>query len=335
MSPEFPQQREAFEKPAQRQRVIHRRAFVMPAVFQHLFIQFTPQYFFTLRQPLPTLRVIGKKQAADHQRLRVFEQVICQQVLFRVLAQKIQLLVNARAPLAQKNTILRQPVFEQRVCVNPVHDAQRSRIGTPPVTAPDDRLPDPAFNQFLAPLPPAHITAIPARPRRRDEIPEVMKLIIPQMTFIAPVPVRLRNAERAIEQSEFIFQQPGQHLVIAFQRSLVMKKGRFKELTNRFRHLRCRFRRAIFNRLPARSERRQNCISTELRNPDNPIKDLLPAQVWQCAEDQLEIQRPAFRSSARRQRLRSQAIRLCKKIRDIAAEKSRTNHGISEVAPFL
>src|SRR5262249_43325664 len=165
-----------------RLRVVHRRAFVMPAIFQDLLFKLAPQQSLAFCQPFPLV----EKQSPQRQRFHIFEQMVGEQMKLDVAAQKIELPVNARQPAVEEPPVAAN-VCDERISVNPVHDAQRGRVSVPTVTASDARLADPTLDQRLTTPPCPFVASLGQGPRARDSVVEVVKLIIPQMAFITPV----------------------------------------------------------------------------------------------------------------------------------------------------
>src|SRR5262249_28781348 len=132
-------------------------------------------------QPSPPI----EKQAAEGQRFDIFEQMVGEQVKFKMAIQKIKLPVDARQPAVEEPLVF-AIAGDERVSENPVHDAQRKGVSVPTVAAAHARLLDPAFNQRLATPPRLPVPSLNQGPSARNSEVEVVKMIVPQMTFITP-----------------------------------------------------------------------------------------------------------------------------------------------------
>src|SRR5215813_5208310 len=142
--------------------------------------------------------------------------------------QKIELLVDARQPAVEEPPVI-AIAGDERISVNPVHDAQRKRVSVPTVAAAHARLLDPAFNQRLAIPPRFPVPTLNQGSSARNGEVEVVKMIVPQMTFITPIPVNSVDPQGPVEKRKPVLGQPDQPLIVFFQLRVQMDEQFFKD----------------------------------------------------------------------------------------------------------
>src|SRR5262249_35936470 len=125
--------------------------------------------------------------------------MVGEQVKFKMAIQKIELPVDARRPAVEEPLVI-AIAGDERVSVNPVHDAQGKGVSAPTVAAAHARLLDPALNQRLATPPRLPVPSLNQGPSARNSEVEVVKMIVPQMTFITPIPVNPVEGQRPVEK---------------------------------------------------------------------------------------------------------------------------------------
>src|SRR5215510_1017938 len=114
--------------------------------------------------------------------------MVGEQVKFKMAIQKIELPVDARRPAVEEPLVI-AIAGDERVSVNPVHDAQRKGVSVPTVAAAHAGLFDPAFDQRLAAQPRFPVTSLDQSPGGRDNVIEVVQVIVPEVALVTPVPV--------------------------------------------------------------------------------------------------------------------------------------------------
>src|SRR5262245_45557206 len=158
--------------------------------------------------------------------------MVGEQVKLKMAIQKIELPVDARQPAVEEALVI-AIAGDERVSVNPVHDAQRKWVSVPTVAASHPRLLDPALDQRLATTPRLPVASLKEGPRARDGEVEVVKMIVPQMTFITPVPVNSVERQRPVEKREPVLGQTDQSLIVFLQRRVQVDEQFFKDFPER------------------------------------------------------------------------------------------------------
>ena len=176
--------------------VVHRAALVMPAVGEQLPGALLHHQRHATRKPARRRRA-GEERTAEHQRLRVLQQVVRAEMKLQVALEPGELQREAREP---RRLRLQAPGEG----LDPVHRAQRDRVGLPGIHAPRRVARDPAPDQ--------------RRPLRRREarcaqVIHVVQVVAPELRLAAAAPVdRIqRQAMGVVEEGEVAGQPAALH----------------------------------------------------------------------------------------------------------------------------
>src|SRR5262249_56383194 len=114
---------------------------------------------------------------------------------------------------------------QECVSVHPVDHSQRDRVRLPSITHSRARLSYPVLDQRLATPHRTVVTALQKRTSTPERVSKIVELIVPEMTFVASVPIDRRERQGSVEPRIAAIKKRFQPVINLIQRKSEMMEG--------------------------------------------------------------------------------------------------------------